>query len=166
MTHSNCLLFSESKTRKASGKKASRNGSSKRPGSTRSKVSFSEEAPSIAPSETTIKNYAFVGYNLGDKLLHCSIDQAYLFPQDGSLVKIEKLSYVEQTNCVQITVMCHGDTFAVNFANPIPLDELNSSIVMEESQRCSPVLITRPNSSKPLLFFNYNFHCPTLKLRK
>ena len=32
--------------------------------------------------------YPFIGYNLGDNIVNVSGDVAYLFPNDGSLVKV------------------------------------------------------------------------------
>lgn len=129
----------ETKSRKQSGKKSRQPTATKRPTSHKSNVSFSDISEKLTMSSQAEKEYAFTGYNLGDNLLHVSIDHTYLFPRNGALVKIENLTYVDQDNCVQISLMYKGDTFAVNFLNPMEIvkeeNKENQSSVEKEMTR-------------------------------
>ena len=63
--------------------------------------------------------HAFTGYNLGDDIVHVSGDVSYLFPRDGSIVKIERTHYIEKNEYVYITVRTqNGDVFALQIVNP------------------------------------------------
>jgi len=136
------FVLSDTKSRKPSAKRGSRNGTaSKRPGSTRSKVSFSEEAQPPRLTESATKQYAFTGYNLGDNMLHVSIDQSYLFPQNGALIKVEKVAYAQQNTSVQVTVMYKGDIVSLNFCNPVDGDRTEE---VESEDRDSPLLNESP----------------------
>ena len=44
-----------------------------------------DETPIISDVD---KVYAFIGYNLSDSIVHVSGDVAYMFPHDGSLIKV------------------------------------------------------------------------------
>lgn len=55
-----------------------------------------------------------------------AIDQSYLFPRNDALIRVEKLCFTQQTTTTQITVMLKGDTFALNFSNPIYPDDVRT----------------------------------------
>ena len=104
--------------RTPSAKRSRINTATKRPGSTKSNVSFQEEQVGSSTTTITEKVYAFTGFNLGDDVFHVSGDQSYLFPCNGSIIKIEKFSYVQENTTVQISVIHNGDVFIMSFINP------------------------------------------------
>ena len=135
----------DTKARKPSAKKSSRTGTAKRPGSNRSKVSFTDEQQQSSPSPTVTitKPYTFIGYNLGDDIVHVTTDQSYLFPKNGALVRVETLCYTQQSTTTQITVMYKGDTFSVNFSNPVHPKDACCTTTVNNSDQDSPRTIEK-----------------------
>lgn len=115
-THVLLFFQTENKRRTPSAKKSRLTTSGKRPGSTKSGASFQTQSPPLSQPE---KEYDFTGYNLGDNLLSVSGDLSYLFPQNKSLIKIERFQYVQANTSVMVSVMKRGDLFTVNFVNPL-----------------------------------------------
>lgn len=143
---------SENKRRTPSAKKSRLTTSGKRPGSTKSGASFQTQSPPLSQPE---KEYDFTGYNLGDNLLSVSGDLSYLFPQNKSLIKIERFQYVQANTSVMVSVMKRGDLFTVNFVNPLFTEnEDKEGDVIQEVVKSNLTMETSENdemekSSKP-----------------
>lgn len=75
---SDLIISEKSSVRGNSGKKSRESQSSKI-----SKIS--DDEPIIIEPE---RIYDFVGYNLGDNIIHVVGDTSFMFPQDGSLIKV------------------------------------------------------------------------------
>ena len=135
--------------RRTPSAKRSRVGTAtKRPGSAKSNFSIPEEVNKNA-AMVTDKAYVFTGYSLGDNLFRVSGDQSYLFPCNGSLIKIERISYVQQNTVVQISVMQNDDVVTISFVNPRDLDVDHE---MEGNTNCE---ITKIPSIETSNFGNY-----------
>ena len=107
-----CFYFIGSRTPSA---KKSRIKSSK----SKSKASSTSiEQNDSAEIKHEERNYQFLGYNLGDNLLHISGEQSFIFPSDGALIRVDKTSFIQQSTQVTTTVFRKGDMFSIHFKNP------------------------------------------------
>lgn len=69
-----------------------------------------------------------------------------MFPRNGALIKVENILYTNQDHCVQVSLMFKGDTFTVNFLNPlsneIPVDQdevENETKEIEETEQLESI---------------------------
>ena len=119
---------------------ASRTGTARRNlKSSQDKTIDDEEANKDKIDEEGEKEYPYHGYDVGDELIHVSGEISYLFPQNGSSIKIEKSSYINGNISVR-AVVCKDENYVVlDLKNPIPeVDQSNdrsgTQIDMEATQ--------------------------------
>ena len=70
-------------------------------------------------TDESSREYTFHGYDVGDDLVHVSGATSYLFPKDGSLIKIESYDYINGSKANQTTVFNGENMLTFNVKNPI-----------------------------------------------
>ncbi|XP_031553104.1 sperm-associated antigen 17-like isoform X2 [Actinia tenebrosa] len=79
-----------------------------------------EEDTSSQPIEPSVEeHYDFIGYNVGDKLIHASGSLTTLFPSDGGQIRVDKNSYVQGAKNVRVSVLKDGNVFVLHFVDPV-----------------------------------------------
>lgn len=96
------------------------------------------------------KEYPFNGYDVGDELIHISGQTSYLFPRDGSLIKVETLDYVNGNKTKRTAVYKDDNLLVLNVKNPIMKSE--EPVQMNETQQPT-VDITKPEEPEQGLLF-------------
>lgn len=76
----------------------------------------------------------FIGYDVGDNLVHVSGSLTTLFPCDGGQIRIEKNAYIHGAICVRASVLKDGNTFVLHFLEPIDEVLKQEEIDGEEEQ--------------------------------
>ena len=79
--------------------------------------------------------YDFLGYDVGDDLIHVTGIQSSLFPCDGGEIRVQKTQYVRGANSASISVHKDGNILKLHFLEP--LEEIlpdQASDVVEESK--------------------------------
>ena len=88
------------------------------------------EDPEITPVEEPIEElYDFIGYDMGDNLIHVSGSLTTLFPADGGQIQVNKSQYVQGARNVSTSVFKDRNMFVLHFLEPI--DEILSKEEME-----------------------------------
>ena len=113
------------------------------------------ESQKTEPTEDSGKKYPFYGYDVGDELVHISGETSYLFPRDGSLIKIESYDYIDGNKANRTTVYKDDNMLILNVKNPtVNFDEPVKAI---ETIEVNVDLDT--GNAQPL---NNLIHCPTI----
>ena len=82
------------------------------------------EAQKTETTEESTREYVFHGYDVGDELVHISGETSYLFPRDGSLIKVESYEYINGNKASRTTVYKGDNTLILNVKNPtMEIDE-------------------------------------------
>lgn len=117
---------SSSSRRSTSGRAPSAKGSlsvknDKKGGRSRSRISNEEpeEIEEAQPIPSPQELYDFIGYDVGDNMVHVSGSLTTLFPADGGQIRVEKDTYIHGANCVRASVLKDGNTFVLHFLEPI-----------------------------------------------
>lgn len=104
-----------------------RPGSTSRSGSRAIKSSKTKVGPEVEieaevntegeePEEET---YDFLGYDVGDNLVHVSGIQSSMFPCDGGQIQVEKTTFVHRPSTVSVSVHKDGDVLKLHFMAPL-----------------------------------------------
>lgn len=79
-----------------------------------------EEDASSQPIEPSVEeHYDFIGYDVGDKLIHASGSLTTLFPSDGGQIRVDRNSYVQGAKNVRVSVLKDGNIFMLHFVDPV-----------------------------------------------
>ncbi|XP_038079367.1 sperm-associated antigen 17-like isoform X2 [Patiria miniata] len=80
------------------------------------------------------REYPFVGYNVGNDLIHASGFVTTLFPCDGGQIRTEKTEFIDGPSFVKTSVLKDGHVFVIHLLNPRPIseDELTAKTSPEE----------------------------------
>lgn len=106
---------------KSSPKAGSRAGSAKK--GSRSPNSQTTDEKKLDPKVQKANN-AFVGYNVGNRMIYVKSYSNHMFPCNGSLVKTERhLMKTGNTNFVTTTLVRDGHTFSMHVIDPMTPDE-------------------------------------------
>ena len=106
--------------------KKSRPGSTPRSGS-RGKASKTKVGPDVElqpevdteGGEPEEEAYDFLGYDVGDNLMHVTGVQSSLFPCDGGQIQVEKTTFVHCPSTVSASVFKDGDILKLHFLEPL-----------------------------------------------
>ena len=118
---------SGSSRRSASGRAPSAKGSlsvksERRGGRSRSRVSMNDEPEEaeVAPAPPPVEDpYDFIGYDVGDNLVHASGSLSTMFPCDGGQIRVERNSYIQGSRNIRVSVLKDGNMFVLHFLEPI-----------------------------------------------
>lgn len=110
----------------AKGSRSSKSASSRDKKGSRSRLgsqdNLDDETPS-QPIEAPVEEpFDFIGYDVGDSLIHASGSLRTLFPSDGGQIRVDKNSYVQGAKNVRVSVYKDGNIFILHFLEP--LDEI------------------------------------------
>lgn len=101
--------------------------------SSQEKNSDQSEPPETENIDESAKEYPFRGYDVGDALLHVSGETSYLFPRDGSLIRVDTCEYVNGDKTHRTTVYNDENALVICVKNPISKpDELVKSSESDE----------------------------------
>lgn len=136
--------------------KKNRPGSSPRSGS-RGKSSKTKVVPDVElqpevnteGGEPEEEAYDFLGYDVGDNLMHVTGVQSSMFPCDGGQIQVEKTRFVHRASTVSASVFKHGDILKLHFLEPLEerVEEKESLVTKEVTKES---LVTKEASSKSL----------------
>lgn len=88
------------------------------------------EEPEILPVQEPVKEfYDFIGYDMGDNLIHVSGSLTTMFPADGGQIQVKKSQYVQGARSMSTSVLKDGNMFVIHFLEPI--DEILSKEELE-----------------------------------
>ena len=91
------------------------------------------EEPEILPVEDPVEEfYDFIGYDMGDNLIHVSGSLTTMFPADGGQIQVNKSQYVQGARSISTSVLKDGNMFVLHFLEPI--DEILSKEELEGSE--------------------------------
>ena len=91
------------------------------------------EEPEILPVEEPVEEfYDFIGYDMGDNLIHVSGSLTTMFPADGGQIQVNKSQYVQGARSISTSVLKDGNMFVLHFLEPI--DEILSKEELEGSE--------------------------------
>ena len=76
--------------------------------------------------------YDFIGYDMGDNLIHVSGSLTTMFPADGGQIQVNKAQYVQGARSITTSVFKDGNMFVLHFLEPI--DEILSKEELEASE--------------------------------
>lgn len=76
--------------------------------------------------------YDFIGYDMGDNLIHVSGSLTTMFPADGGQIQVNKSQYVQGARSIATSVFKDGNMFVLHFLEPI--DEVLSKEELEGSE--------------------------------
>ncbi|XP_022082066.1 sperm-associated antigen 17-like isoform X2 [Acanthaster planci] len=93
-----------------------------------------EEGPTEEPKEPE-REYPFVGYDVGNDLIHASGFVTTLLPCDGGQIRTEKTEFVDGPTFVKTSVLKDGHMFVIHMLNPraVSEDELAPKTSPEEA---------------------------------
>ncbi|XP_033120508.1 sperm-associated antigen 17-like [Anneissia japonica] len=122
---------SRSRSRSASPKKTEdkekvkdkkREGSSRGKGKKDEKENVGEEPPAETPEGMTEgiteTIYPFIGYDVGNNLIHVSGQTKTLFPSDGGQIRAETTNFIQGSSFVKTTVLKDGHVFGIHLLDP------------------------------------------------
>ena len=90
-----------------------------------------EEPEGPAVEEPIEKPHDFIGYDVGDNLIHVSGSLTTMFPADGGQIQVNKSQYVQGAKRVSTSVFKDGSMFVLHFLEPI--DEILTKEELEGS---------------------------------
>ena len=131
--------------------KKSRPGSTPRSGS-RGKASKIKVGPDVElqpevdteGDEPEEEAYDFLGYDVGDNLMHVTGVQSSLFPCDGGQIQVEKTTFVHCSSTVSASVFKDGDILKLHFLEPLEeLIEEKESFVSLGTKEASCKILER-----------------------
>ena len=91
-----------------------------------------EEPEPVAVEEPVEEKYDFIGYDVGDKLIHVSGTLSTMFPCDGGQIRVDQARYVQGARSVRASVYKDGNVFFLHFLEP--LDEVLKKEELEGEQ--------------------------------
>lgn len=115
-------------TKSASSKDKKGSRSRSRPGSS---ADLETETPSQQIEAPVEESYDFIGYDVGDNLIHASGSLSTLFPSDGGQIRVDKDSYVQGAKNVRVSVYKDGNIFVLHFLEP--MDDIQTKEDTEEN---------------------------------
>ena len=65
------------------------------------------------------EDYDFLGYDVGDDLIHVTGVRSSIFPCDGGEIRVEKIQYVRGANSASISVHKDGNILKLHFLEPL-----------------------------------------------
>ncbi|XP_078373230.1 sperm-associated antigen 17-like isoform X2 [Oculina patagonica] len=97
------------------------------------------EEPEIPPVEEPVeKPHDFIGYDVGDNLIHVSGSLTTMFPADGGQIQVNKSQYVQGAKRISTSVFKDGNMFVLHFLEPIDeiltKEELEGSVEKEDGR--------------------------------
>ena len=107
---------------------------------TRSRSRLEEpEEPEPLPVEVPVEeNYDFIGYDVGDNLIHAAGSLRTMFPCDGGQIRVDEVSYVQGPRSVRTLVHKDGNIFALHFLEPLEeilkKEEIEGEVIEEEGE--------------------------------
>lgn len=107
------ILVSPTKNRTTSAGSA---GKATKGSKTPSRVLLEDEAQPVVDDEGATlpeEHYEFVGYDVGDDLIHVTGVQSSMFPSDGGQIRVEKTQYVRGQSYVSTSVHKNGNILKV-----------------------------------------------------
>ena len=114
-----------------------------------------EAQPEVDDEGTTHPEevYEFLGYDVGDDLIHVTGIQSSMFPCDGGEIRVEKTQYVRGPKSVSTSVYKDGNILKLHFLEPLeeilpeqPGDiSVSSKAESEESSEKNEVMEDKPS---------------------
>lgn len=97
------------------------------------------EEPEIPPVEEPVeKSHDFIGYDVGDNLIHVSGFLTTMFPADGGQIQVNKSQYVQGAKTISTSVFKDGNMFVLHFLEPIDeiltKEELEGTVEKEDGR--------------------------------
>ncbi|XP_071955355.1 sperm-associated antigen 17-like [Antedon mediterranea] len=107
---------------KEKGKDKKRDGSGKGSAKGKRDEKGVEESPPEPTGDVTEeipeKILPFIGYNVGNNLLHVGGQTKTLFPSDGGLIRTETTQFIQGSNFVKMSIFKDGHVFNVHLLEP------------------------------------------------
>jgi len=128
---------SRPKSGRSSAKGSQRSASSKdkKASRSRSRLGSQEDLVQTTPQpdeQPMEETFDFIGYDVGDELIHASGSLITLFPNDGGQIRVDKNSYIQGSSTVRVSVHKDGNAFILHFLEPV--DEILPKNDCEQEQ--------------------------------
>ena len=144
MRNSSCLLAltGSAKNRATSGSpgRATKGSKAKLAQEVEAQQEVDDEGANEAEEE-----YVFLGYDVGDDLLHVTGVQSSMFPHDGGEIRVEKTEYVRGARSVSAAVYKDGNILKLHFLEP--LDEILPEQASKSEDASSTAVISKLTST-------------------
>ncbi|XP_033635929.1 sperm-associated antigen 17-like [Asterias rubens] len=93
-----------------------------------------EKTGEVVPEEPKEpeRDYPFVGYDVGNDLIHASGFVTTLFPCDGGQIRTEKTQFIDGPTFMKTSVLKDGHVFVIHLLNPREMSENELKMQTEE----------------------------------